>query len=36
MIALLGFSALFLILSGLVLARLPLRSALRPLLRRAR
>jgi hypothetical protein len=33
---LLGFSALFLILSGLVLARLPLRSALRPLLRRAR
>ena len=28
--------ALFLILSGLLLARLPLRSALRPLLRRAR
>jgi len=34
MISLLGFSAL--ILSGLVLARLPLRTALRPLLRRAR
>jgi len=30
------FSALFLILSGVLLARLPLRSALRPLLRRAR
>jgi len=32
----LAFSALFLILSGLMLERLPLRSALRPLLRRAR
>jgi len=30
------FSALFFILTGLLLARLPLRSALRPLLRRAR
>jgi len=36
MIAFLAFPALFLILSGLALARLPLRSALRPLLRRAR
>jgi len=36
MISLLVFSALFLILSGVLLARLPLRSALRPLLRRAR
>jgi hypothetical protein len=32
----LAFSTLFLVLSGLLLARLPLRSALRPLLRRAR
>ena len=31
-----GFSALFFILTGMLLARLPLRSALRPLLRRAR
>jgi hypothetical protein len=30
------FSALFLCLTGLLLARLPLRSKLRPLLRRAR
>jgi len=36
MVAFVAFSALFLILAGLVLARLPLRSALRPLLRGAR
>jgi hypothetical protein len=30
------FSALFLLLSGMLLARVPLRSLLRPLLRRAR
>jgi len=36
MASIITFSALFLCLSGLLLARLPLRSALRPLLRRAR
>lgn len=36
MFATIVFSALFLYLSGMLLARLPLRAALRPLLRRAR
>jgi hypothetical protein len=36
MISIVFFSALFLCLSGVLLARVPLRFALRPLLRRAR
>lgn len=36
MFAIIVFSALFLYLSGTLLARSPLRAALRPLLRRAR
>jgi hypothetical protein len=36
MASMISFSALFLLLTGVLLARKPLRSALRPLLRRAR